>query len=127
MTIEPSTIYWIGQCDCIRAACVPITVVGVILAVISIALTIGCFCDRSIPRPLSWMGVMLSSFLTVAFIFGILGQVFIPTSKTVASMYVIPTIANNEKVKEAGNQIYALAVEWMEELRPESKKKTVSR
>lgn len=127
MTIEPSTIYWIGQCDCIRAVCGPITVIGFLLFGFSIFLTIGCFLDKSIPRPLFWMGVMCSSSFSVAFIIGILGQVFVPTSKTVASMYVIPAIANNEKVKEAGNQIYALAVEWMEELRPESKKKTVSR
>ena len=116
--ITPTMIYWIGQCDCIRSACGPITVVGIILSVATIVITIVAFGDRSISRLLCWMGVALSSIFCVVSIIGILGQVFIPTSKTAASMYVIPAIVNNEKVQDAGNQLYELAVSWMEELRP---------
>ena len=123
MTIDPSTIYWIGQCDCIRSVFPHIMFFGIFLSVVSIGLTIGCFCDRSISRPLCWMGVSLSSIFCVVSIIGILGQVFVPTSKTVASMYIIPAIVNNEKIQDAGNQLYDLAVSWMEELRPASKKK----
>ena len=123
MTIDPSTIYWIGQCDCIRAICPHIMFFGLFMSVVSIGLTIGSFCDMRISRPLCWMGVAFSSIFCVVSIIGILGQVFVPTSKTVASMYVIPAIVNNEKIQDAGNQLYDLAVSWMEELRPASKKK----
>lgn len=34
---------------------------------------------------------------------------------------MVPKIANNEKVQAAGNKLYDLAVEWMDELRPRKK------
>ena len=46
---------------------------------------------------------------------------FLPTTKEMAAMLVIPRIANNEKVQDCGNRIYDLAVEWMDALKPQSK------
>ena len=41
-----------------------------------------------------------------------------PTTKQMAAVLVVPKIANSEKVQVAGNKLYDLAVEWMDELRP---------
>ena len=43
---------------------------------------------------------------------------FTPTTKQMAAVLVVPRIANSEKVQTAGNKLYDLAVEWMDELRP---------
>ena len=45
--------------------------------------------------------------------------VFVPTTKEMAAILIVPKIANSEKVQQAGNRLYELAVEWMGELRPQ--------
>lgn len=44
--------------------------------------------------------------------------VMVPTTKQMAAILVIPRIANSEKVQQAGNKLYDLAVKWMDELEP---------
>ena len=116
--ITPSTIYWIGQCDCFRAVCAPFAICGFILGLFSLVFTVAAFNDRDVPRYGCWIGVATSSILLLLIIIGILGSLFIPSTKTAAAMYIIPSIANNEKIQDAGDRPYTLAVEWMEELRP---------
>ncbi len=116
--ITPSTIYWIGQCDNIRSACTDFMFIGATFGAIIILLTIFAFHDDEVPRKGAWCGAVISTFLILLLVIGIIGRLFIPSSKTVAAMYVIPAIANNEKIQDAGDRLYTLAVEWMEELRP---------
>lgn len=125
--ITPSTIYWIGQCDCLRECCSPIAVVGIIFCIFAICFTAAAFNDRDMPRFGCWLGVAMSSILLLLSIIGILGLLFIPSTKTAAAMYIIPSIANNEKIQDAGDRLYTLAVEWMEELRPAKNKEGVAR
>lgn len=47
---------------------------------------------------------------------------FVPSTKQMAAIIVVPKIVNNEKVQTVGNQLYDLAVEWMNELRPKKPK-----
>lgn len=56
----------------------------------------------------------------IAIISGCL-YIFAPSSKTIAAMYIIPRIANNEKVIDVGNRIYELAIEWAEDIKPSKK------
>lgn len=44
--------------------------------------------------------------------------VMIPTTRQMAAILIVPRIANSEKVQQAGNKLYDLAVEWMDELKP---------
>ena len=53
---------------------------------------------------------------------GVLAVTLIPTTEEMAAIIVVPEIANSEKVQYAGNKLYDLAVEWMQELRPEQSK-----
>ena len=43
---------------------------------------------------------------------------FVPSTKQMAAIIVVPKIANSEKVQTVGNKLYDLAVEWMDELKP---------
>ena len=57
-----------------------------------------------------------------AFLLGILCTcVFLPSTKQMAAIMIVPKIVNNEKVQTIGNKIYDLAVEWMDELAPKKK------
>ena len=123
MNITPSTIYWVAQCDCIRDACIPIIIFGVLLSVVSVAITMCTFCDDAPDHVCRcrWIATAVSLALIATTIAGVLGRIFVPTTKTVAAMYVIPAVANNEKVQTVGNRLYDLAIEWMDELKPAKK------
>ena len=49
---------------------------------------------------------------------GVFVSIFVPSTKQMAAILIIPRIANSEKVQQAGNKLYDLAVEWMDELKP---------
>jgi len=55
------------------------------------------------------------SFVPIA---GIVLSCLVPTTREMAAILIIPRIANSEKVQQAGNKLYDLAVEWMDELKP---------
>lgn len=43
---------------------------------------------------------------------------FLPTTKEMAAIYVIPKIANNESLQSIGSEMMDLAKEWLKELHP---------
>ena len=45
-------------------------------------------------------------------------SIFVPTTKEMAAIVVIPKIANNESIKGLGDEIVNLAKEWMKEIHP---------
>jgi hypothetical protein len=57
----------------------------------------------------------------IGFIFGILGTIFVPTAKTMAAIYIIPKIVNNETLKNEANEMYGMAKEWLKETIGENK------
>lgn len=60
--------------------------------------------------------ILISALLTV----------FIPESKTLASMYVIPAVVNNEQIQNIGKNglesLELLTKQWVDELREEKSK-----
>lgn len=60
--------------------------------------------------------------LIAPFLFLVFAFTFTPTTKQMAAILVVPRIANSEKVQIVGNKLYDLAVEWMDELRPNKNK-----
>lgn len=120
--ITPSTIYWIGQCDQIRCILGPAAVIGLISAIILTIAAVASTFDSSVPRTMRNLLSVFASLLWAVVLVAVVGLLFIPTTKTVAAMYVVPAIVNNEKLNDAGDRFYTLAVEWMEELRPAKSK-----
>jgi hypothetical protein len=47
---------------------------------------------------------------------------FVPSGKEAAAMIVLPAIANNQDFQALGSELPKLAREWLEELRPSTKK-----
>lgn len=120
--ITPSTIYWIGQCDQIRDILGPAAAIGLIPAIILTVIAVCTTFDSSVPRTMRNLLSAFASFLWAVVLGAVVGLLFVPTTKTVAAMYVVPAIVNNEKLNDAGDRLYMLAVEWMEELRPAKSK-----
>lgn len=63
-----------------------------------------------------------SARLFCAVIISVIVMAFIPSTKEVAAIIVLPKIVNNEKVQDAGNKLFDLAVEWLEDLKREKNK-----
>jgi len=63
-----------------------------------------------------------SPLLAAAGIVFLVVNCLLPTTREMAAILIVPRVANSEKVQTAGNHLYDLAVEWMEELRPAKNK-----
>lgn len=107
--ITTAQMYWVVILD-------NITVMAIIL---SIALAVGTFAAFGFAACEGdhwWLPItstiMLLFFMSVA--------TFVPSTKQLAAILVVPKIANSEKIQTAGNKLYELAVEWMDELRPKA-------
>ena len=61
---------------------------------------------------------MICVFFLLLFFSSIAICVFVPTTREMAAIYVVPKIANSETVKDLGEGIVTLAREWIQELRP---------
>ena len=115
--ITPTLIYWISTLDSFIKL---VAVFFSIMIAVMVWLIVGIMCNSDCGNEAKarafycrWFKVLLP--LTVAF--GVI-LVFVPSSRMVAAMYVVPAIANSEKVQDVGNRLYDLAVEWMKQLGP---------
>ena len=118
MTITPSTIYWIGNCDSIVTACIFLTVISALFGLAGFCATMEARCEKA--------AIIIALICAPTFLIGIAGAVFVPSSKTAAAMYVVPAIVNNEKIQAVGNEIYGFAVEWLNELKPKASNKNTN-
>ena len=114
MTITPSTIYWIGNCNSIITACILLAILSAILGLAGFCSAMEARCDSS--------GTTIALTFIPIFLLSVAGAVFVPSTKTAAAMYVIPAIVNNEKMQTLGNGLYDIAIEWMKELKPKDSK-----
>lgn len=127
--ITSTQLYWLTRLD---AICFTIGAFAILTALLCIALVIAGCALRCAERQYNWQddnrikagretGHRLHGYAKrVAFVFCVLVCIgtFIPSTKEMAAILVIPQISNSEKVQEAGGKLYDLAVEWMDALRP---------
>ena len=141
MNITPAQMYWLVKLDDIRSIieglhCLPIlmivySLIGAIVFTIMYFFagngTFEMFSGKTneefqnIRETLwKWRGTCMKlGILSVVFTVVIsLASILIPSTKQMAAIMIVPRIANSEKVQTIGNKVYDLAVEWMEELKP---------
>ena len=116
MMITTQQMYWLTRLDGIVITLGVFIVVGVIAAIILyiVGVTACDIDDESCQK--TWR---IATRLLYAVSLAVVIWIFIPTTKEMAAIIVIPKIVNNEKVQDAGNKLYDLAVEWLEALKPE--------
>ena len=127
--ITTAQIYWLTRLDNIIDICGMIIFISVILIIgLSVAGAIlRCKCQeyswdtkesvavshatgKHLHKIARWLVVPLSISLSVG--------AFVPTTKEMAAIMIVPRLANSEKVQTVGNKVYDLAVEWLDALKP---------
>ena len=110
--ITTTQMYWLVILDNIVSGAIALAIMTGISSIIT---GIAAGFDE-LPKwiPKTTVSVMLASILLL---------MFTPSTKQMAAIIVVPKIVNNEKVQVAGDRLYDLAVEWMDELRPKRSKK----
>lgn len=108
-------MYWMTRCDDINAAAF---ILSVLFGVGAIMGTMCAFIELESAK---LFHKMICVFFILMFFVSIAARVFVPTTKEMVAIYVVPKIANSETVHELGEGVVTLAREWLEELRPAKK------
>ena len=118
--ITPSLIYWITRLDAIREGAGLVCFFCVLLTGAGLFALFVCAAD-SVDDPFPGMWRNVTRCAVVLFFVSGLVRVLTPTKQEMAAIIVVPRIANSETVAEIGDGVKTLAVEWLEELRPNKK------
>lgn len=113
MNITPSSIYWIGVLDnmlCVAAVSAMLSGIACAIILAAYAFSVDEEEERKSKKALAAMACVFAASIVTG--------VFTPSAKTCAAMYVIPAIANSEKLQGVTDGIYDLAAEWIKELKP---------
>lgn len=114
MNITPEMMYWLTRCDSI---CTASGILAVAFAIL--------FAFTIIPIIIGDESRACFVICPLAFVIGMIFAamcVFVPSTKEMAAIYVIPKIASSQTVKDLGEGVVTLAREWIEELRPAKQK-----
>lgn len=114
MNITTTQMYWFVMLDSINIGSAIMCAVTMFILVAITLITIDLDERPVIVKILTpILGVLSFAFFAVC--------TFLPSTKQMAAIMIVPKIANSEKVQTVGNKVYDLAVEWMEELKPNKK------
>jgi hypothetical protein len=109
-------LYWLTRCDYGQGFCIG---VGVVLLVAGFTWILGAWMAHDINRtPFMWkpslwlLGASLGFWMVAC---------FIPTTKELAAILILPKIANSQDVQAIGQGVVDLAKEWLVELKPKAK------
>jgi len=131
--LTETTVYFITRLDDVKQV---LQGVFIISGILSVASTIAIFLHMSDTSMISrkdqedslyvieewkklfkwWKSVRL--FCIVFFAISLFAYPFVPTTKEMAAIKVIPAIVNSQDAQEIGQDFKVLAKEWLDELRP---------
>lgn len=116
MEVIPLMIYLIGVAD--HARIFFVVALFIIAGIFLLFLARYLVEDKKVPC----FGTLAFSAVLFSFL-----SIFTPSSKTLASMYVIPAVVNNEQIQNIGKNglesIELLTKQWVDGLREEKSKK----
>ncbi len=124
--ITPTQMYWLVKLDDMRHALRSIAALPISLVIVLVILMAIVFVQHAdedsdtkakVLNDLRRGVVWCLSMLLVVVALDVFRS-FIPSTRQMAAIIVVPKIANSEKIQIAGNKLYEIAVEWMDELRP---------
>ena len=109
-------MYWLTRLDTLE-------VIGVLLAALGsfasllLAIIYNLLFDEFTERAQHAVKTALR-IVVPAVLLGFAIVIFVPNTKEMAAIWVVPKLANSESVSEIAGGVKTLAVEWLEELRP---------
>lgn len=127
--ISESTIYWITRMDYLHGLIWSVALIVTILCLIWLVVSAICHAVNHSEAthgyrrneellPISRKSLKYSIWSFVASWIFIFAACFIPTTKQLCAVLVIPAIANNQEVQQLPDKIVKVANEWIDELRP---------
>lgn len=114
--ITTTQMYWLTRLDAIEALGLIMTVLGLLVTVITTMIYACCFNALEVDVRRVMRNILRVSAPALAI--GIAIDVFVPNTKDMAAILVVPRIANSESLTGIADGIKTLATEWLEELRP---------
>ena len=116
--ITPMQMYWLTRfspiTNMLSGIVSLLVVVTVILGIATITMPYNVFGEKTHLIRMRFIKTVVATGI-LSFVFGFVNMLT-PTTREMAAILIVPRIANSEKVQTVGNQLYDLAVEWMEEL-----------
>ena len=106
-------IYWITRLDCFNGLAFALFVVGLGMTVLYYISQ--CTNDR-FPSALRNFGI---PFLII----GLLGLTFLPTTKQMCAIKVIPAVVNNERIQNLSTIMIDKAIDWLKDVTKETEKR----
>lgn len=125
MTITPATLYWITRLDEINDLFMFIIIFGTCaLAMLSVANVVAAcntYDDEAVflkKITSKWIKILLFPWVLALF-----GIIFVPTSKEMAMIYVVPQITESQVIKQDIPEVYDLGVKALKDwLKKETKR-----
>ena len=121
MEINSTTLYLFTLCDSANDF---ITEVQALFALLCVIVTFVVFVQKlnnpnNPPRTLT---KLLLFFFIPFFVCTSCVKFFLPSTREMAAIVILPKVLNNEKLNAVSSELYSSAMEWMKELKPKSKK-----
>lgn len=120
--ITGTEIYWITRLDDLRTflfalggVSVGVCAIGTVVSIVVHAIN-AAEAPNLLPISKKYIIRFLPCLATALFV--LLSACFVPTTKQMCAIKVLPAIINNEDVQELPNKVVDLASEWLEELKP---------
>lgn len=115
-------VYWIMQADTIRHG-VRICMVALVLpTIISGIMVVISVIDDGESLNIHKLSRRSFFFSTILLILSTVGVIFIPSTKTLCAVYVVPVVINNETLHKDLGEVYELGMERLKEVLSEGEK-----
>ena len=123
--ITESEIYWITRLDGIKSSCEVVAVLLALFCSILAGMLIIAIIDEGNEQIRKRCKIALLAMLPLWLLGPGLGisSVFVPTTKEMCAIKILPVIAKDEDVQALPKEFVGLARSWMEELKPEKQDK----
>ena len=116
--ITESTLYWITRLDNFNIMFSAMLVIFAFAALISMLIMV----DNNAREEERCFAKRIFAFLAIPLFFvSVLGLIFVPTTKEMCAIKVIPAIVQNEKIQGLGEKALTLTEAWLDELKPSKK------
>jgi len=123
--VTPCQMYWLTRCDGICDLAHTMFMLFLILfTVTALFATVGTVVsfsepdDEQVYKTANLLRMATFALALCAVFFGAV-KAFVPTTREMAAILVVPRVANSKTVEDLGRDVVNLARDWMQELRPE--------
>ena len=114
-------MYWLTRLDTLEVVGILLTVLGS-FAALPLIIIYNAWLEDLTESAKHTIRTALR-IIVPAVILGFAITIFVPNTKEMSAIWVVPKLANSESVSEIADGIKTLAVEWLEELRPGKERK----